>query len=493
MRKYITALCMMGILAFGTLGAAVSGHSAKPEYTKLVAAVPFTGISREDVEMVQEKINKITEKELGITVEFPEFSTSGQYFEKAMLMLSTPEQLDIMMAGFGAFMDCYVDGKLLPLDRLLEQYGQDIARQVGEEQIHSCDIHGVLYGIPVNGDYTQQRNCYVMRKDILEKYGLDPYGIRTMEELEHVFETVREKEPEITVLSSGAEPGNTLLSANLDFLDTSSGISLTVCEEDGRLVSAFESEEYKSALQRVHRWYLKGYLNEDVFGVAEDVYSRVKRGELFAYTERKAAWSGEHENFKIGDMEMVRVSPEPSSLMHRGYASMPYVITSNSASPEASMKLLNLFYSNPEIENLLCYGVEGVHYKKTKDGHITHAQKEREDPFLWNSYNMPNQYISHVWEGNDLDFWEQVKTKNESAGKGPKMGFNFDYSSVAAEYARVMDIYHDYRWILESGLDNPEEGGKKMMDEMKSSGLDLIIQEEQKQFDNWRKRNRKGE
>ena len=277
-------------------------------------------------------------------------------------MLSTPEQLDIMMAGFGAFMDCYVDGKLLPLDRLLEQYRQDIARQVGEEQIHSCDIHGVLYGIPVNGDYTQQRNCYVMRKDILEKYGLDPYGIRTMEDLEHVFKTVREKEPEITVLSSGAEPGNTLLSANLDFLDTSSGISLTVCEEDGRLVSAFESEEYKSALQRVHRWYLKGYLNEDVFGVAEDVYSRVKRGELYAYTERKAAWSGEHENFKIGDMEMVRVSPEPSSLMHRGYASMPYVITSNSASPEASMKLLNLFYSNPEIENLLCYGVEGVHY-----------------------------------------------------------------------------------------------------------------------------------
>ena len=68
-----------------------------------------------------------------------------------------------------------------------------------------------------------------------------------------------------------------------------------------------------------------------------------------------------------------------------------------------------------------------------------------------------------------------------------------NYSSVAAEYARVMDIYHDYRWILESGLDNPEEGGKKMMDEMKSSGLDLIIREEQKQFDNWRKRNGKGE
>ena len=59
MKKYITALCMMGILALGTLGAAVFGHSAELEYTKLVAAVPFTGIPREDVEMVQEKINEI--------------------------------------------------------------------------------------------------------------------------------------------------------------------------------------------------------------------------------------------------------------------------------------------------------------------------------------------------------------------------------------------------------------------------------------------------
>ena len=36
-------------------------------------------------------------------------------------------------------------------------------------------------------------------------------------------------------------------------------------------------------------------------------------------------------------------------------------------------------------------------------------------------------------------------------------------------------------------------GRRKIMDEMKSSGLDLIIREEQKQFDNWRKRNGKGE
>lgn len=488
MRKCITVLCIIGILSFCISGTGVSGSSAGPQYTKLVVAIPFTGISRKDVAMVQEKINAITEKEIGITVEFPEFSTSSQYFAEAFLMLSTPEQMDIMMAGFGSFMDCYVGGELLPLDSLLEQYGQGIVEQVGEDKIHSCDIHGMLYGIPVNGDYTQQRNCYIMREDILERYHLDPAAIKTEEDLEYVFEVVKQNEPGMTMLSSGTEPNNTLLSTNLEFLDTSSGISLTVCGEDGRLINAFESEEYKNALQQVHRWYLKGYLDEEIFGVPENVYSKVARGDLFAYAERKAAWSGESERFRIGDVNMVRISLEPGDLLHRGYASLPYVITRNSISPEAAMKFLNLVYTNPEIENLLCYGVEGIHYKKTGDGHITYVDEGIDNPFRWNSYNMPNQFITYVWEGESLNFWEQVKNRNESAGEGPKMGFNFDYSNVAAEYAKVMDIYSDYRWILESGLDNPEEGIKKMLNEMEESGFSLIIREEQKQFEDWCKR-----
>lgn len=495
MKKYVIALFMIGVLSLGILGVSFAGNPSGPPYAKVVVAIPLFGVPQEDVAMVQEKINEITEKEIGVTVEFPEFSNSPDYFPEAILTLSTPEQLDIMLAGYGCFMECYVDGKLRPLDSLLEEYGQDIIQQVGEDRIRYCDIHGVHYGIPVNGDYTQQRNCYVMRKDILEKYHLDPKKIRTIEDLEHVFAVVKEKEPGMTVLSAGAEPNTTILTTNLSFLDTSSGISLTAYEgngKEGRLINAFDSEEYKNALRQVRRWYLKGYIDEDIYGVKEPVDSRVRQGELFAYTERKAAWSEKSEDIRIGGIEMVRVSPGPAAFPHRGYSSMPYVITRNSVSPKAAMQLLNLFYSNSEIEDLLCYGVEGVHYKKTEDGHITYIEEGASNPFLWNSYNIPNQYITHVWEGQDLDFWKQVEKRNESVRQGPKMGFNFDYSNVAAEYRKVTNIYLEYKWILENGIDNPEEGQRKMISEMEGSGLNLVIQEEQKQFEAWQERNSKG-
>ena len=78
-----------------------------------------------------------------------------------------------------------------------------------------------------------------------------------------------------------------------------------------------------------------------------------------------------------------------------------------------------------------------------------------------------------------------MQKKNEQAIQSNMIGFNFDYSKVDSEYREVVDIYNDYKWILENGLVNPEEGVKQMREKMQESGLNLIIKEEERQYSDW--------
>lgn len=56
-----------------------------------------------------------------------------------------------------------------------------------------------------------------------------------------------------------------------------------------------------------------------------------------------------------------------------------------------------------------------------------------------------------------------------------------------AEYASVSNIYRNYKWILENGLENPETGLESMLKEMKEEGMDQILIEIHKQYDIWKK------
>lgn len=493
MKKQFFLFIIAGLLSLcvtrGTCAQPFSDNLPEGKLIKLVAAIPFTGVPWEDVAAVNEKINEITEKEIGVTVEFPALSTSSSgynYYDKATRLLSTSRQLDLMLGGYGSFMEAYVDKKLYPLDDLLLKYGQDIIEQVGEDKIHCCDIYDVLYGIPVNGVYTRQGNCYSMRRDILDKYHIDPEKIQTMDDLEHVFEIVKSGEPDMTVLAAGADG---ILSSQY-YLNTSCGIPLTANMNygtDEEMVCIFESEEYKEALKRVRRWHVKGYTNEDIFGETKPLSVRVKEGKIFAYTGSRS-WDKGNDIFTVNGIEMVRISLDKHVVNYNGYGSRPYVITRNSISPEASMKLLNLFYSNQEIADLLCYGIEGVHYEKTEDGHFTYAKGRTDNPFLNNRGNMPNQFIAHVWEGEELDYWQQIAEQNETAVQSERSGFNFDYSKVEAEHREVVNIYNLYKKILNNGLDNQEECRERMLKEMEESGLRLLLKEEQTQYEAWKRR-----
>lgn len=453
-------------------------------FIKLVVAIPFKGIEENDLSMVEEKINEIVRKELQVEITFVR---TNSYSSTVNLMLAGEEQLDVMLASGNIFIESYINDELVSLDNLLYKYGKGIIKEVDSEMIAACKINNRLYGLPNNKDFAAGTNAFMLRKDILEKYHINQDEIQTMEDLEQVFELVKTKEPDMTVLASG---GGTMLS-NLYFSNLMTnyfrvGVHLDY-GRDEELVNLFETEEYYNALKRVRNWYLKGYLDEDMLEETEPLFTRVKKGELFAYTTKwKPGLESQDMNGAKTDLVCVRLGENVVSF--NTYAVMPYVITKNTVSARKSMELLNLFYTNEEIANLLSYGVEGVHYKKTEDGHFTYINHEKNNPFINNAWKVPNQFISGVWEGNPLTLWDDMREFNEDSIHACDSEFFFDITPAITEYFTLRNIYSKYKLILENGMVNPEEGLKKMNKEMKENGIDDVLAEERKQFKAWQNR-----
>lgn len=449
-----------------------------PKYTKLVIAYPAQAAGTKEQDMVEQAVNKIVRRKLNIEVELSTYATD--YEQNVNSMLIGNEQLDIAFVFRNTYMDWVKNDQLYELDSLMEQYGQGIVEVLGEKLVDTCRVKDKLYGLPNNRDYAVGWDAYILRKDVLDKYQVDPASITTMEALEKVFEIIKENEPNMTVLSS---PYDNMLS-NYYFSMEPIGTHMDNGQSE-QVTNLFETQEYKEILTRIRRWKLAGYLDENILEQDETVEERLGRGKVFSYIYRAKPGVEQQESVGCGT-EVVCIQLGENIVANNEPSFMPWVITKNSVSADKSMQLLNLLYTDADLMNLLSYGIEGKHYVVTADGHITYPKGKNTNLFVANAWQMPNQFITYIWEGNPLTLWDDIKTLNEEAIQGCDFGFNFDSSEVVTEYSALQKIYENYCYILGNGLVDPDEGLAKMNQELKNNYIDKVIEEKQRQFNEWK-------
>ena len=165
-----------------------------------------------------------------------------------------------------------------------------------------------------------------------------------------------------------------------------------------------------------------------------------------------------------------------------------WCIPHNATEPEAAMRFLNLLYTDTELINLFDWGIEGTHYVKTEDGHITYPEgvdSENSGYSLGLGWIFGNQYLSYVWEGDDLDLYDQLKEFNDSALKSGAFGFVYDSNNVKTEVAAVSNVLNEYRAGLEFGVMDPETTLPEFLGALDAAGINTIIEEKQRQLDEW--------
>ncbi len=471
-----------GIEATGT-------PSEKEEITKLVVAFRTFGTTPTDVKKVQQKLNEITKEKIKAEVELM-IIPSGSYKQQLTLMLAGDEQLDVIGLPSSLIASTYSAQQIKPLDELIKTYGQGIQETLGDTLLRCGYFAGNLYMLPIRADTANGMGGFMLRKDICEKYNIDASSIDSYEKLTEAFETVHKNEPDMTIVAPYSV-GYSPLQFNVTW--DKLGDNFGVLEQGGqnlKVVNLFETQEYKDYLNVFRNWYQKGYISNDVTNATEAGAPLMKAGNLFAYTQAtKPGIEVQEMNSSGYDIVSCQVLP---ALTVTGN-NWSWAIPENTKTPEKAMEFLNLMYTDPDVINLLAYGIEGEHYVVQSDGTINYPEGVDSSNSGYNMGNMVwsfgNEFNAYVWNGNDPEVWKKTDEWNKTGVVSKAYGFTYDNTPVSNELAAVQNVYDQHRMSLECGVVDPESTLKEMNKKLYDAGLQTIIDEKQKQLDEWAKQN----
>lgn len=456
------------------------------EPATLVVTYPLINGVPADNKLVEEEINKIVQPKYNDTIELMPIAM-GNYNTQMQLMLSSGEKLDVCIVRSDQFNSYYSSDQLTDLTDLISQYGTGIIDAVGQSYIDAGKLGGKLYGITTNRDLAVGHGGLMARKDILEEVGYTKDSIKSLDDLDEVFAKVHEKYPDMLVLTNNA--GGTLYGTlGMCFDPLTDGFAvLRNFGEDLTVVNTFATEEYKAYCEHVRKWYEAGYISADIAANTESGSTMVKAGRAFAYNNRIKPGVDNQET-KMCGTEMVGLQTMETATYTTVPQSFMWAIPYSADDPMRSMQYLNEVYTNKDLMNLLAWGVEGTHYDVTSDGHITKAAALGDTDSGYNpaqGWMFGNQFLTYVWEGDDLNLYQDLKAFNDGAKKSKAFGFTFDNRSVMTETAAVQSVYDQYKMGLECGIVDPAEALPKMLAEMETAGIQKIIDEKQAQLDAW--------
>lgn len=444
-----------------------------------------------DTQKVQDAINVITKERYGIEVEL-QISDYSSYKQALTLALSSGEQLDVISTIAAGYNSLVQQANLVDLEEndLINKFGSGIIETMGQDLIDACRIGGKLYGVPNGREFAQGRGCAAIGTEYLEGIGYEVDNSKeimniTLDELNDIYAKLHAKYPELEVY----RPMTTSMGqfSNVDSLGGSIfGVTMDY-GKDLKVENLFTSDFYKSYCERIYDYNQKGYISQDAATDTTAVTELVKSGVLMGYTTGGKPGIKQQETNLCG-RPMTIFQTLDNYVSSVAVAQFPWSIPINTIDAEASMTLLNAFYTDADLSNLINWGIEGTHYKVMDNGQITYADGVDATNSGWShnvGWELPNQYNTYVWEGNDPNLWDNIKEFNGSAKKSAALGFTFDTANVATELTSVQNVYEEYQKSIEYGFLDPATGITEMNDKMMSAGLDKIIADKQAQLDKW--------
>lgn len=488
-RKSLALLLSASMLASMCAGSVVV-HAEDDVQKVVMSFFTWTGAPT-DTQAVQDAMNEITRDSIGIEVEL-QISDFASYQQNMTLALSGGEQIDIMANLSTTYSNFAQQGYFVDLeeDDVMATYGQGIIEAVGQDNVDACRIGGVLYGLPNNRDLAQGRGCAAIARQYLDGIGYevdDSVEIMkiTVDELNEIYAKLHETYPDLEVYRPTTTSMNQF--SNVDALGGNVFGVLLNNGENLTVENLFTSDFYKEYCERMYTYNQSGYISQDAATDTTAVGELVKAGTLMGYT------TGGKPGIKVQEtglsgQEMVIFQTMDNYISSTSVASFPWAVPINTEDAAAAVTYLNELYTNPDLQNLLAWGIEGTHYVLGEDGLATYPEGVDASNSGYNhsmGWLMPNQFITHVWTGNNANLWEEMREFNTSAVVSSASGFIFNSANVLNELTAVQNIYNEYQTSIEYGFVDPETGIAEMNDKMMAAGLQKIIDEKQAQLDEW--------
>lgn len=498
MFQRVTRVGLAGIMCAGMLLTGCGKESETDVETGDVSEqvelkILMAGDEPADQQTVLDKISEVTKDELNITLDV-EYIPWTDYQEKVKMMAAGGDEFDIFL-NFGFDANEALRRKMaIPLDELLEKYGQDILNNVPEMEFAPFVVNGETAAIPAVYVKDNVAATFLIRKDLREKYNVPE--VTDYESLKVYLDAISKNEPSmIPVGSDGYNYSSGLARATAtqnDFVGTTSVVKWAVDEEGNavafnRYEKGFQDYEL---IQFSKEFYDNGWVEKDVLsqkdarGLFTSGKSALYNIDLFNFgaveTELKA-------NIPDAELEWGILNPEdPISWEKSNNVAQ---ISSTSKNPERAMMFMNWLQKDQANYDLYMYGIEGVHY--TLEGDLVKlpegvdASNNPYAPTPWAFYNTKYHRATTTDSPLTVEAMKYFQEAERYPINEDLVGFTFDTTPVSVEVGQCSKIVQEEWYPMLAGVRGTEADYETFMQDLEAAGAQAIVEEAQKQLDEY--------
>lgn len=491
MKKFLSALLTSAMLVTACAGMTGCGKKSSGGTLKWVQF----GDKQPRTDEIIKKVNEIVEPELGLKVEV-EFIDSASFKEKSKMKMAASEDYDVIWAGYlndyqsavslGGFYDItdYLDnikmkdGKTVKMSDVVEDYFLDAAK-----------VDGKIYGIP-NTQVISNPFVSIMPKSVADECGVDAKALEDtalkvkdkasaqayMDVLTAELGKIKAKRPDLYTVN----PGTNFAYKNV-YEEIVGGVGIRKDGSSDKVVIINDTDEFKCGIDAARTWFEKGYIRSDIAGKGNAVTSNEEKKQ---YGMLQSTWKPGQEVQDENDYgePVVYARFENPYVSRTNPLATMLAVGKDSRHPEEAVKFIYMLNSNKELYNLICWGEEGVDYKKNDDGTITEIKDSGYDDVGATAWRYGNQFNSFVVKGQDLDVWDKTREMNDNAIKSPAMGFVPDTDPITTEIANITNVNSEYKAKIEFGTSARADYWDGYMKKLKDAGIEKVQKEIQKQY-----------
>lgn len=449
----------------------------------------MVGNTSADDDMIMEAVNaRIQETFPNTTLEIVRVAYS-EYKDRWNKAMASGEKIDMgwSASNINHPLNGVENEVLLPVDELLETYGQGIVDAVGGWDILDMNrINGKVYHILAWQGLVGNRKVFLMNKQLEsvmpsgwladaekvflanQEFTVDA-KIAMLEKIEEVLAVAKEQGIGTEGMNKGAL--SDVLYPGVVYND---GYRVFVTEKDGvfTVQSWFDNPVYKAYADKLNDFWKKGYYREDIYlldnsGVKQtaDHTVFVENGVANNYAETLSDSQGS---------DLVGCLMMPSNQLTTGFGT-GMVFPKTGKNPERTMQVLNLIYSDAELYQMLIYGIEGNHYITNANGTITLPEAENKTyNGIWN-WALGTCINSLPATVSKIGYYEGLLEAQKDAVIPKLIGFSFNAgeAGVSAEQTNISATFNEYDWSFFT--ENYESRYAEFCDKLQAAGMDAYM------------------
>ena len=490
MKKRIFAGLLAGVMSLSLLAGSSVAVAEEDVYDMNMEIITY-GFDDVDLQEVEDAVNEISVPEVGVRVHFVTVAIS-EMMQKLPLMAASNEKIDLVQSGLLTTPSILASQGLI--QPMTDYLSEDMIAKAGK-MIHAGEIGGEIYAYP-GTLYSSGCALFLYDTALAEEYNIEiPEILTTAEDYDKLFSQVKESGMPQYAVSMGDGVAAEMSYGNIfdalgDSTYIANGVVMDV-ENGTKVENWYATEDYKETCMMHRDWFEKGYALPDSISNGYAVFDSMTQGQVFGFFGRCSAgsnvayWSAqtgkELGSIPIGDGSYLL---DTASTMNTAWS-----ISSSSENPQKTADFLELMYNSLEITNLLDLGIEGKHYVTREGSHIVDYPEGVDAGSVGYGHTIgtygdqTNAYFRAPLTDefvDNLSLWGE-----ENAKVSRFMGYNFDTSAVSSEITAVIAEIGKYGPALNCGTVDPEDMLPKFLDALEAAGMSKIIEENQRQLDEW--------